>query len=107
MPAGKIAFVTGANGITGSYLVEHLLSRDDFSRVIATSRRPPNPDWVARDLPPDAMKSGKLTWFQADLVEESLDALTKKFKEANVGDASYMYWGVRTCFWRLEIILSS
>lgn len=37
---GKVAFVTGANGITGSYILEHLSNQpwSEWSELIATSR---------------------------------------------------------------------
>ena len=40
----KVALILGANGITGSYLVEHLLKTkvDDWSQIIGVSRRLPN-----------------------------------------------------------------
>lgn len=90
---GKTAFVVGANGITGSYLVEHLLRHPAFTRVVATSRRPPNAEWVARDLPPDSMADQRLTWIAADLIDESIEALAEKFGKAGVGDAAVLFWG--------------
>lgn len=88
----KVAFVVGANGITGSYLVEHLLKHDSFAKVIATSRRPPNEAWIARDLPPNSL-GNRLIWVAADLLDESVDALAAKFGGAGVGDASVLFWG--------------
>ncbi|GAB1217438.1 hypothetical protein ATERTT37_006677 [Aspergillus terreus] len=39
---GKTAFVTGANGITGYAIIDHLirLPKDEWSKIIITSRRP-------------------------------------------------------------------
>jgi nucleoside-diphosphate-sugar epimerase len=58
--------VTGANGVTGSYVVERILSGTEFARCVGTSRRPPNADWVKKDLPVGVL-GGKLTWATADL----------------------------------------
>ncbi|PKX88822.1 SDR family oxidoreductase [Aspergillus novofumigatus IBT 16806] len=44
----KLAFVTGANGISGFAITEHLVRqpREEWSKIIVTSRRPlPNP-WI-------------------------------------------------------------
>ncbi|KAH7016740.1 hypothetical protein EDB80DRAFT_873480 [Ilyonectria destructans] len=40
-PLGKVAFVTGVNGITGNALVEHLIRqpKSEWSKIIVTSRR--------------------------------------------------------------------
>ncbi|KAM5374703.1 hypothetical protein ACJZ2D_006347 [Fusarium nematophilum] len=40
-PRGKVAFVTGVNGITGNALVEHLIRQpeSEWSKIIITSRR--------------------------------------------------------------------
>ncbi|KAH6995543.1 hypothetical protein BKA56DRAFT_471695 [Ilyonectria sp. MPI-CAGE-AT-0026] len=40
-PRGKVAFVTGVNGITGNALVEHLIRqpKSEWSKIIVTSRR--------------------------------------------------------------------
>ncbi|KAG4435700.1 hypothetical protein IFR05_008812 [Cadophora sp. M221] len=45
---GKVAFVTGANGISGHAIVEHLvkLPASDWSQIIVTSRRPLPVAWV-------------------------------------------------------------
>ena len=37
----KVALVTGANGVTGAYVVAQLACEPHWSRIIATSRRPP------------------------------------------------------------------
>ncbi|KAJ6113426.1 hypothetical protein N7523_006743 [Penicillium sp. IBT 18751x] len=46
--SGKVAFVTGANGITGHAIIEHLIRtpESDWSKIIITSRRPPATLWV-------------------------------------------------------------
>lgn len=36
-----VALVTGANGITGAYLVAQMAKEPHWKRIIATSRRPP------------------------------------------------------------------
>lgn len=95
---GKVAFVVGANGITGSYIIERILSsagtphQTPFDKVIATSRRPPNADWVAKDLPAGVLGT-KLFWVSADLYTESVNELAKKFADAGVGEATHFYWG--------------
>ncbi|KAL6411957.1 hypothetical protein AUP68_04337 [Ilyonectria robusta] len=40
---GKVAFVTGANGITGNAIIEHLIRQpeSEWSKIIITSRRTP------------------------------------------------------------------
>ncbi|KAF4458635.1 NAD-dependent epimerase dehydratase [Fusarium albosuccineum] len=42
-PRGKVAFITGANGITGNAIVEHLIRKpeSEWSKIIITSRRTP------------------------------------------------------------------
>ena len=37
----QVALITGANGITGAYLVAQMSKEPYWSRIIATSRRPP------------------------------------------------------------------
>jgi nucleoside-diphosphate-sugar epimerase len=91
----NVALVLGANGITGSYLIEHLLAQpsSEWSKVIATSRRDPNPDWVAKDLPPNAMQSGRLAWFSADLLNDTVDKLAKDLDGAGGGEVTHVFWG--------------
>ncbi|RSL41292.1 hypothetical protein CEP53_012842 [Fusarium sp. AF-6] len=42
-PRGKVAFITGANGITGNAIVENLIRKpeSEWSKIIITSRRTP------------------------------------------------------------------
>ena len=43
----KVALITGATGIVGSAIIEHLLqdtTRDEWSKIIAISRREPTMD---------------------------------------------------------------
>ncbi|KAI9016901.1 hypothetical protein DFJ74DRAFT_678723 [Hyaloraphidium curvatum] len=87
--------ITGGNGITGSYLVEYLLSPEGekhFTKVIATSRRAPNPDWVKYDLPAGALGK-RLVWVEADLLNESPDALAEKFTAAGGAEITHVLWG--------------
>lgn len=82
-------------GNSGSYIVEYLLSDKapkHFDKVIATSRRAPNADWVKHDLPAGVM-GNKLQWIEADLVNESVESLTEKFKKAGVAETEVFYWG--------------
>ncbi|KAK7725923.1 hypothetical protein SLS63_007915 [Diaporthe eres] len=47
-PNGKVAFVTGANGITGNALIEHLIRQpaSEWSKIVITTRRVPKwPLW--------------------------------------------------------------
>ncbi|KAG2421071.1 hypothetical protein HFD88_000687 [Aspergillus terreus] len=51
MPASlqaKVAFVTGANGITGFSIIEHLVRqpKEEWSKIVITSRRPLPNAWV-------------------------------------------------------------
>ncbi|CAG8228947.1 unnamed protein product [Penicillium salamii] len=48
IPSGKVAFVTGANGISGHAIVEHLIRtpESEWSKIIITSRRPLESSWV-------------------------------------------------------------
>jgi nucleoside-diphosphate-sugar epimerase len=43
-PRGKVAFVTGANGITGNAIIEHLIRQPatEWSKIVITSRRTPS-----------------------------------------------------------------
>ncbi|KAI9004554.1 hypothetical protein DFJ74DRAFT_693705 [Hyaloraphidium curvatum] len=89
-----VALVTGANGVTGSYMVERILAGNEFARCVGTSRRPPNPDWVKKDLPAGVLETGgKLSWATADLAEESVEELTRKFVEAGCAGVTVLYWG--------------
>ncbi|CAI7672723.1 unnamed protein product [Penicillium bialowiezense] len=47
-PPGKVAFVTGANGISGHAIIEHLIRTPEsaWSKIIVTSRRPLPSSWV-------------------------------------------------------------
>lgn len=89
-------FVPCAHRCSGSYIVEHLLSghpdAQKFTKVIATSRRPPNADWVKHDLPKGAM-GNKLVWIEADLLNESVEQLAEKFAKHGVDQATHFYWG--------------
>jgi hypothetical protein len=63
-----------------------------FDKIIATSRRAPNPEWVKHDLPAGVL--GKtLIWIEADLYGESVEQLSKKFKEHGVAETTVLYWG--------------
>jgi len=66
----KVAFVTGANGITGAYVVAQLTSEPHWSRIIATSRRAP------RFLPKDP----RIQFLQADLNSDNvtIEAILRK-----------------------------
>ncbi|KAI9923925.1 hypothetical protein ASPWEDRAFT_436420 [Aspergillus wentii DTO 134E9] len=48
IPKGKVAFVTGANGISGHAIVEHLIrtSKEDWSKIVISSRRPLGNYWI-------------------------------------------------------------
>lgn len=69
-PNDKVAFVTGANGITGVYILAQLASEPQWTRIIATSRRKP------QFLPKDP----RIEFAQADLnVDvEQVEALLKQ-----------------------------
>lgn len=81
---GKVAFVTGANGITGSAILEHLARRtspDEWSRIIVTSRSPfvqlvhdPRIRFVALDFTKDP------------------GALAAEMREAGCGDVTHAYF---------------
>ncbi|KAL4885959.1 hypothetical protein BJY04DRAFT_214152 [Aspergillus karnatakaensis] len=47
-PNSKVAFVAGANGISGHALIEHLIRtpHQEWSQIIITSRKPPPNYWV-------------------------------------------------------------
>ena len=68
---GKTAFITGANGITGSAILEHLVRKttaEQWSKIIVTSRSPfkttvkdPRIEFIALDFSKDASSlSGKM-----------------------------------------------
>ncbi|PWY83404.1 NAD-dependent epimerase/dehydratase [Aspergillus heteromorphus CBS 117.55] len=44
----KVAFVTGANGVSGYAIVEHLIRqpKEEWSKIIVSSRRPPPTPWI-------------------------------------------------------------
>ncbi|EXJ56260.1 uncharacterized protein A1O5_12716 [Cladophialophora psammophila CBS 110553] len=71
LAAKQVAFVTGANGVTGQYLVSQLAREPKWSRIIATSRHPPY------NLP----QSARVTFHKYDLnkdvdtVMEALEAM--------------------------------
>ncbi|RSL96399.1 hypothetical protein CEP52_011491 [Fusarium oligoseptatum] len=72
----KVAFVTGANGITGAYILAQLASEPHWTRIIATSRRKP------RLLPKDP----RIEFAQADLnVDvEQVEVLLREAKATGV-----------------------
>ncbi|KAF2843998.1 hypothetical protein T440DRAFT_512419 [Plenodomus tracheiphilus IPT5] len=47
LPKSKVAFVTGANGISGNAIIEHLIRqpRGEWSRIVVTSRNAPSNYW--------------------------------------------------------------
>lgn len=88
------ALVTGANGVSGSYMVERILNGKEFARVVGSSRRVPNADWVKKDLKlPADLKGSNLTWATADLYEETVESLTKKFADAGCEGVTVLFWG--------------
>lgn len=46
-PRGRVALVTGANGISGNALIEHLIRqpKSEWARIIVTSRKPTKIFW--------------------------------------------------------------
>ncbi|KAI9032119.1 hypothetical protein DFJ74DRAFT_763862 [Hyaloraphidium curvatum] len=88
-----VALVVGANGITGSYLVEKLVGDAAFSSVIATSRRPPNPEWLKRDVPGGEAGAKKLKWVAADLTAESAAQVAEKLRGAGGDAITHVFWG--------------
>ncbi|KAK4935612.1 hypothetical protein LTR10_023373 [Elasticomyces elasticus] len=48
LSTGKVAFVTGANGISGHAIIEYLVKQpeSEWSQIIATSRRPLTHSWI-------------------------------------------------------------
>ncbi|KXS21391.1 NAD(P)-binding protein [Gonapodya prolifera JEL478] len=87
----KVALIAGANGITGSYLIEHLLSSGEWT-IIAISRREPNSEWIAKDLPPNALGSGRLRWIAADLYRAGEHGLVELFEKNGVADVEHLFW---------------
>ncbi|KXS12256.1 NAD(P)-binding protein [Gonapodya prolifera JEL478] len=101
-PTSKVALILGGNGITGTYLIEHLLTlpESEWSRIIGVSRKPPSPDWLVHDLklsPLDASQVtqgiGRLTWICADFLEESVEELIAKFKSGRVEGTTHVFFG--------------
>ncbi|TPX39615.1 hypothetical protein SeMB42_g06308 [Synchytrium endobioticum] len=97
----KVALVIGANGITGTHIIEHLLAQaeDSWAKIIGTSRKSSNQTWLNQDLglkndQITAMGEGKgrLGWISVDLVEESLDSIVQKFKEGGVEDVTHVFY---------------
>jgi nucleoside-diphosphate-sugar epimerase len=96
---GKVAFITGANGITGSailkYLVEHT-SAEEWSDLIVTSRSPfqtivsdPRIEFVALDFSQDAKTlAGKMATVCSKVTHAYFSSYVHKddFKELNVAN---------------------
>ncbi|KAI9011705.1 hypothetical protein DFJ74DRAFT_307700 [Hyaloraphidium curvatum] len=98
---GRTAVILGGNGITGTYLVEHLLKtpEKDWTKIIAVSRKLPNKDWLRHDLGLDdaqieqvAKGTGRLSWITADLLEESVESLKSKFAAGGVAAGTHCFW---------------
>ncbi|TPX38283.1 hypothetical protein SmJEL517_g00079 [Synchytrium microbalum] len=97
----KVALILGANGITGSYLIEHLLAQptSSWKQIIGVSRRFPNKTWLSEDLKfsPSQISDveqgrGRLTWVQADLNEESLDSIVAKYRKGGVEEVTHVFY---------------
>ncbi|OQU95197.1 hypothetical protein CLAIMM_01440 [Cladophialophora immunda] len=78
--AEKVAFVTGANGVTGQYLVAQLAREPQWTRVIATSRRPPY------SLP----QSTRVTFHRHDL-NQDVDAITEALEEMDATRITHFF----------------
>jgi nucleoside-diphosphate-sugar epimerase len=78
--AAKVAFVTGANGVTGQYLLAQLAQEPEWTRVIATSRRPPG------SLP----QSDRVGFHQHDL-NKDVDAITKALQEMGATRVTHFF----------------
>ncbi|TPX38282.1 hypothetical protein SmJEL517_g00078 [Synchytrium microbalum] len=97
----KVALILGANGITGSYLIEHLLAQptSSWKQIIGVSRRFPNKTWLSEDLKfiPSQISDveqgrGRLTWISTDLNEESLDSIVAKYRKGGVENVTHVFY---------------
>ncbi|KAK4699851.1 hypothetical protein P7C70_g6405, partial [Phenoliferia sp. Uapishka_3] len=80
MTTGKTAIIFGANGVSGSAAIRHLLSQHGWSRVIATSLRPVQYDY--KD-PED-----RLRFVSMDQTAESPSAVADKLRSVGGADVS-------------------
>lgn len=83
--SNKVALVTGANGITGAYLVAQMSKEPYWSRIIATSRRPPH------GLPKG---DSRIEFAQADLSGDSA-SIASQLKKASATGVTHFF---HVCF---------
>lgn len=75
-----VALVTGANGITGAYLVAQMAKEPHWKRIIATSRRAP------LNLP----KGPRIEFAQADL-SGNQESIAKALEEAGATGVTHFF----------------
>lgn len=75
-----VALVTGANGITGAYLVAQMTKEAHWKRIIATSRRPP------LNLPKDP----RIEFAQADL-SGNKESISEALKDAGATGVTHFF----------------
>ena len=78
--SSNVALVTGANGISGAYLVRQMSNEPYWAKIIATSRRPPH------GLP----NSDRVQFAQADLSGDAA-SISKAFKDAGVVGVTHFF----------------
>ncbi|KAI9029504.1 hypothetical protein DFJ74DRAFT_658633 [Hyaloraphidium curvatum] len=108
-PPNKVALVIGGNGVTGSYIVEYLLSLPSASwaRVIAISRKPPFAPWLRemRDIAGSGVAeadveavakaggtTGRLSWVCSDLLEDSHEVVEEKLKAVGGDGITHVFY---------------
>ncbi|KAJ3040085.1 hypothetical protein HK097_002652 [Rhizophlyctis rosea] len=67
-----VALIFGANGISGTAMLETLTESQTFSKFIAISRRPPQLDHT----------DSRLTFVSIDILKSSISEIAQKLREA-------------------------
>lgn len=81
---GKVAFITGGNGITGSAILEYLAKRtspDEWSKIIVTSRSP----FV------QLVQDPRIQFVALDFTKHA-DVLAAEMREAGCEDVTHAYF---------------
>ncbi|KAI8369615.1 NAD(P)-binding protein [Radiomyces spectabilis] len=81
---GKTAIVFGANGISGTALIERLTSasKEEWSQIVAVSRRPPQIDH----------EDQRVRFVSCDLLNGTIPEMAKSLVEAGAGNAQHAFF---------------
>ena len=108
-PPNKVALVIGGNGVTGSYILEHLLGQPagSWASVISISRKPPFMGWLKEmsSIPGSGVvegemermskaggSSGRLHWICSDLLVDSQDVVEEKLMKVGGDKITHVFY---------------